>query len=135
MSGGKRGFKVDKFDGVPICFETALQMEGEWCCDGLVYGGGACPGHTNRIRTDWIKALKYLISQCKKDLEYLMRRLKHLEDLLGSIEKGGKVPDVPTLPGKTRDVNALDTKPTLVEDSSHAEAESSDKDSLDRADM
>ncbi len=120
MSGGKRGFKVDKFDGMPICFKTSLQMEGERCCDGFLYRGGVFPGHTNRERADWIKAFEYLISQCKKDLENLMCRLKHLEDLLRSIEKVGKVPDVPALPCKARAVNALDTKLTPAEDSSHA---------------
>ena len=102
VSGGKRGFKTDKFDGIPICFKTALQMEGERPCDGLVFGGGACPGHTNRDRADWIKALRYLISVCKKDLEYLKRRLDHLEKLCGALEAGGKVPEIPTLPGTVR---------------------------------
>ena len=125
ISGGKRGFRADQFDGVPICFRTALMMEGERPCDGRAFGAGACPGHSNRERADWIKAVDYLISVCEKDLKYLMRRLPHLKRLCTSLKAGGRVPEVLALPGKNRSLQVLE--PEVPPDWLVTDAESSDE--------
>ena len=100
-------------------------MEGERPCDGRAFGAGACPGHSNRERADWIKAVDYLISVCEKDLKYLMRRLPHLKRLCTSLKAGGRVPEVLALPGKNRSLQVLE--PEVPPDWLVTDAESSDE--------